>query len=61
MVEGGYMDIFIKKEDPKRVMWDKHGAACANDWIPWPDLNGEFMRRMLPLHYREFPTGVAIP
>lgn len=56
IVEGGVLDIFIKGCGPQRVHWDQHGAACANSWIDWLDINGEFDRRMFPHIYNVFPT-----
>jgi hypothetical protein len=56
MVEGGPIAIKIKREQYEDCDWDQHMTSCANSNLQWPDLNGEFRRRLFLFPFTEFPT-----
>jgi hypothetical protein len=56
MAEGGPISIARKnRKAKKKQTFDQHGAIASNKVLSWPDVNGEFIRRVFPFFYSKEP------
>ena len=60
MAEGGPISIARKnKVAKKKATFDQHGAIASNRILSWPDVNGEFIRRVFPFFYSRHPGKLS--
>jgi hypothetical protein len=61
MVEGGLLPLARKFQTAKLTDFVQHGAVASNRLMNWPDLNGQFLRRLFPHLYKHSPLNMGSP
>jgi hypothetical protein len=61
LVEGGITSFPRKFMMAKITDFQQHGAVASNRLMNWPDINGQFLRRLFPHIYRVAPPNMGNP